>query len=197
MKLDYSRAEKLCSSSEMMLVNDSRRGPLAEWTIPQLKTRIKRTKTLRDKWQDQARNQKRKAQQAKGARGVDGNTRSRAKADMFSEVLDRFRKQLGRKEKAEQVVDPPIPKTKQATSSTRTPKKKTIAKKRTTKRKLPSSDLQAVEGPLAKKQPKKRKELDAKAAAKRARVKQSGLTSRVRGHVSARERRAQAKRDSK
>lgn len=37
----------------------------------------------------------------------------------------------------------------------------------------------------------------AKVKAKAARVKTSGLTSRVRGHVSARTRRDQAKRDAK
>lgn len=196
MKIDYPRAEKLCTSGEMSLVEDTRRGPLSEWTTKQLKTKIKRAKTLRDKWKDQARNQKRKAQQAKGARGVDGNKRSQAKADLFSEVLDRFQKQLVRREKAEQRLDSPVPKEKKTTSSRGQAKKKKPTRKSASKRKLPPAGLQSIEAPVAKKKPKKKKQLKAKAAAKRARVKQSGLTNRVRGHVSARERRAQAKRDS-
>jgi hypothetical protein len=101
---------------------------------------------------------------------------------------------------------------------TRKAKKKTATKKAATKKAPPRGEA-PTEGLAAKKAAKKKtakktppksapvgntglglnkgKARQAKAAAKKGQVDRSGLTSRVRGHVSARGRRAQGRRDSR
>lgn len=96
MRIDYLRAARLCTDSEMELVNDARRENLPRWTPSQLKTKRKQAKNLRGKWIAQARKQQRQAQKKRGDRMSDIPWRSRAKAELFEEVLRRFDKQAKR-----------------------------------------------------------------------------------------------------
>jgi hypothetical protein len=85
---------KLLSTTERRLFRSSRGTELAKATTAELGKSIELARALRDKWQDQFRNQRRAGQTAARARGVDGNDRSEQKSQLFGEVLERLQARL-------------------------------------------------------------------------------------------------------
>jgi hypothetical protein len=85
---------KLLSTTERRLFRSSRGTELAKATTAELGKSIELARALRDKWQDQFRNQRRAGQTAARARGVDGNDRSEQKSRLFGEVLERLQARL-------------------------------------------------------------------------------------------------------
>jgi hypothetical protein len=79
--------------------------------------------------------------------------------------------------------------------SARAPTKAVVAQKTATKKKRKRGPPELIPHPVSR--PDSARLGRAKAAAKLSRIKRSGLDSRVRGHVSAKGKRAQARRDSK
>ncbi len=98
MAISMARAKALCNANELSLVRFSTRTELAKLTPAQLKQKITRARSLRDKWNDQARTQRRATQSAQRARQTDDNARSKEKAELFTEVLGRFETQLAKLE---------------------------------------------------------------------------------------------------
>jgi hypothetical protein len=98
MAISMPRAKALCNANELSLVRTSTRTELAKLSPAQIKQKITRARLLRDKWNDQARSQRRTTQSAQRARQTEDNARSAEKAELFAEVLNRFESQLGKLE---------------------------------------------------------------------------------------------------
>ena len=84
----------LLDAAERRIFEASRGGALAAATKAQLGTLVGQARALRDKWRDQFRDQQRSSQRAAAARGVGGNERSRAKSDLFADVVSRIEARL-------------------------------------------------------------------------------------------------------
>jgi hypothetical protein len=199
MAVRMSQVKSVCTANEVALVAASRK-PLLETLSPaELKRSARRARTLFDKWQGQARTQARAKRQKEGF--GEEQARTQSKVDIFQEALRNFEKRLATVEKAS------AGKGARGKSAGGKPKKARSAGHRSARADVRS---QLAEPPMVPR-PKKpaltgiQKKLaadlgqqqSATAAATKSRVTQSGLTSRVRGHVSARGRRAQGRRDSK
>ena len=98
MAISATRVKALCNASELSLVRLSARTELVKLSPAQLKQKVARARALRDKWNDQARTQRRATQAAQRARQTDDNARSAEKAEIFGEVLTRFETQLAKVE---------------------------------------------------------------------------------------------------
>jgi hypothetical protein len=268
-----SKARELCTASELGLVAASRPTQLARLSQPELKRKIFRARTLRDKWRDLATRQRRGAQSRQAARVTDKNARSGEKHVLFAEVLARFeaqwekvssgaagggagkgdaasrppkqkRAKIHRRARAEvragmeeerarraarsapparKVAAAPASAAGEAASDASAPAAKPRKKKpaRRPAKKASKTAAQAAaksgkkvkaSGKKAKKKPSRPpataevesplntsrgKQLAAVTAAKRDRLKRSGVQSRIRGHVSARGKRSQSRRDSR
>lgn len=84
----------LLDASERSIFQASSGRALASATQAQLGKLIGQARVLRDKWRDQFQKQRRTSQQTAAARGVVGNERSRAKSDLFGDVLGRLEARL-------------------------------------------------------------------------------------------------------
>lgn len=89
-----SGALALLDAAERRIFDASRGTALAAATKAQLGTLVGQARALRDKWRDQFRDQRRSSQRAAAARGVGGNERSRAKSDLFADVVSRIEARL-------------------------------------------------------------------------------------------------------
>lgn len=226
-KLSFALAKQLCTPKELMLLAASRKDPLAAASAAQLKKRADLARRQRDKWRDQYRGQRRDRQEAKGARGIEANRRSRQKAELFDLALARYTAELAKRgdEKTPSRASKKLSKSQRSGEhrQTRGWVKGRLAEKRlllspATKPARAAVAAKAVSAkPAAPAKPKKtgnkkRKKIappwvlglaDAAqqrklaAAAKRKRFKISGRTTRVQAHVAARGKRQQARRDAK
>lgn len=149
-------ARKLCSKTELTLVQASYATNVRDLTPSQLRQKITRARKLRDKYRDLAKQQrgesrgKRKPQSTRAAQSDENTVR---KATLFQETLDRLEQQLARKEK---------------TSTMKT--KKTSAKKATT----PATSARS---PSAAKS-------SSKTSAKKAGASADGSKSKKKSHAS-------------
>jgi hypothetical protein len=257
-----AKVKSLCTDAEYDIVKASRRPEIGQLDAKALKKHVTQARKLRDKWRDQATNQRRDTQQRHNARVADGEKRSEQKAEVFAAALASFEMQLEKVSASDSGTSKAAPKRKPAKSArkpdhradraskratleaqreemnaaagTKRPTKKKVAKKKTTtkaaasgapkkkaaKKKTASSGAYAAR---AKKAVKKKlnkgaaasaanqgaqskglvgpivekNQIRAETAIKQGRVDRSGLRSRVKGHVSARGRRAQGKRDAR
>jgi len=98
MAVSLARAKALCTENELSLIRASSRAEIGSLSPAQLKQKITRARTLRDKWTGQARTQRRAAQAARRSRQTDDNARSAEKGELFTEALTRFEKQLAKLE---------------------------------------------------------------------------------------------------
>jgi hypothetical protein len=99
-----AQASKLLNASEFRLFAASRSDALKTLTAARLRGKIKRARTLRDKFRDLFKRQtlatRARTRSKSGASGV-ANQRTRQKAEVFTEVLQRFGKRLAQVEAAE------------------------------------------------------------------------------------------------
>jgi hypothetical protein len=199
-----AKARELCTAAELRLVRSSGQPALGKLGEAQLKKNVALARKLRDKWRDVTTRQRRRVQGKRGAREADKDTRSRRKSELFTEVLARFESQLGRVTASRAADAPTRPVAKSPTkkkrvrghrrvrSATREQlgeqvKERRAAQKRATQALPPKSSTG----------PDRYGSKGAATAANRARFKTSGLDTRIRGHVSARGRRVQARRDAR
>jgi len=198
MQIDFKTAKTLCTASEYALLQDARPKSLTQLSVPELKKKAARARMLSDKWRDLSRSQ---------GRSSDGAAaRSAQKQDLFTEALARF---AGRLAKASGGASPatkvPAKKAVAAKAVVKQTAKKTVAKKSVAKKAAKKAPAAAKmpKMPAAKKSSQKSKSLDHTAKAEQhgrrsaLRIAASGLSTRVRGHVSARGRRDQAARSSR
>ncbi len=94
MAQSMAKARSLCTKSEIELVAASSPKNLSKLSAARLRQKVAQARKLRDKWLDQAQQQRRAKQAAQQARGTSSAVRSEQKAELFAEVLDRFEKRL-------------------------------------------------------------------------------------------------------
>lgn len=247
-------AKSLCSAAELKIVNSSLEPALTALNGDELKRLTGLARELRNKWRGETTGQQRKTQRKQGTRGTQGQDRSRQKAELFGDVLDRFQNRLNEQAssagleqsrptsakritsaeraaehrlarattrqtlevnrrdmvKSRRVAErsaaaAPVPAPALGKPDTGTKKKAASPKKKARKKNIApqqsagpkSRAATSAAKPRAEKVSRSRMQpsLPATTAAKSARIKTSGLTSRTRGHVSARGRRSQARRD--
>jgi hypothetical protein len=93
MAFNRIQAQKLCNASEYQLVCDSMSDAVAQLTLAQLRSKIGRARTLRDKNTDLYRRQTvatRSATGIKRGNTSEANLRTEKKARLFDETLQRF-----------------------------------------------------------------------------------------------------------
>ena len=99
MAFNRAQAQRLCNASELQLVLASRAVDVVKLTPAQLRAKIVRARTLRDKSTDLFRRQTAATRAATGTkRGATGvaNQRTGQKARLFDETLKRFEARLAR-----------------------------------------------------------------------------------------------------
>lgn len=97
MALSVSTARKLCTKAELELVLDSAAKAIGELSAAELRARIRRARTLRDKYVTLASRQRRVArgkQEKRGLRPSKSNDNTVRKQQIFDEVLGRFEARL-------------------------------------------------------------------------------------------------------
>jgi len=85
---------KLFTAPERSLLAASRGADLERATETELGRLLARARTLRDKWRDQFRTQRRSTVKTTRARGTEGNDRSREKAELLADAVGRFEARL-------------------------------------------------------------------------------------------------------
>lgn len=218
-EITLAEAKQLCTAQELQLFKSSRGRELKQHSPRELKTRLDRGRRLRDKWRDTATRQRRSSQQRQKSRTTDDAARSQRKHQLFSEAVDRFAARLREvSDGAEQAS--PKRKVSGGINVSKSAKKKAATKKKAAKKSASDSTVRAAAAKVKQSVKKnvapqrtvstqqkppeeaglvhprsKVEELDIRAEAHEALQQASQLTTRVRGHVSARDRRAQARRD--
>lgn len=185
------------SASEFKLFATSRADAVTTLTAARLRGKIKRARTLRDKFRDLLKRQRLATRARTGSKaGTSGvaNQRTRQKAEVFTEVLQRFEKRLVVVQAAE----------------ARTARKKAAVQARlilSKKRRADAAEVAMRQPETSSKAPAKRPgrvvtkgprptSESAYSAQHAMKFKLAGQQA-IHGHVSARGRRNQAKRDSR
>lgn len=199
MTIDYKKASQLCNANEFLLVQASRPNHLAGLDLPEVVRRVNRVRGLLDKWRDQVIQQERNSGKGSQANRLE---RTVAKRDLFAEVLRRFESRAMALEKkaavpkvAATTKPRPVPskpaKAKPAAKlAAKSPAKPVPAPKAVVKKTVPAP---AEPAPVTSRTERS----NSRARVTKHRVAQSGLTSRVRGHVSASGKRNQARRNKR
>ena len=204
MSVTSTTAKQLCTKAELDLFTESLARNVKLFDDKALRSRVTRSRRLRDKYRQLADRQDREArgkQTPRRRRPSRGSVATRKKEQLLGETLTRFEKRLAKVETVnrKRAVKP--------TPTTRSVKKPVAVKKAATTRKPTVKKKAAVkrgtiaELPVSKIHVKIRVRKSAaqkKAAviAKKARLTASGLSRRVR-HLTAATRRQQARRDTR
>lgn len=196
--MSYTRpqARKLLKTAEFELFAASRADAVSAFTAARLRGKIRRTRNLRDKFQDLLKRQ-RLATRARtgtkaGASGV-ANQRTRQKMELFAEVLKRFEKRLAQIEVAE--ARAASQKTAMKLRLALSRKRRADAVRAAARRLKTSAKAPAKPpGPVTK-GPRHTRE-SARSAQSTAQFRIAGQQA-IRGHVAAKGRRNQAKRDNR
>lgn len=190
-----AQAGKPLNVGEFALFSASRADALKTHTAARLRAKVRRARTLRDKFRDLLKRQRLATRSRTGSKaGASGaaNQRTKQKAELFADVLQRFEKRLAQVEAAE---------ARAARAKARVQAHLMLARKR-------RADAATVAGRQAR--------VSSKAPAKRPGTARKGWQpsesapsvrhkmqldaagqKAIRGHVSAKGRRAQAKRDGR
>ncbi len=96
MAVSMSEARKLCTSAELDLVLMSGTKRIGDLDAKQLQAKIRRARTLRDKWRDQSSRQVRETKTEQPEKLETANARSATKAQLFAETVERFEKRLAK-----------------------------------------------------------------------------------------------------
>ncbi|MBL0143604.1 MAG: hypothetical protein IPP91_16210 [Betaproteobacteria bacterium] len=191
-----AQAGKLLNASEFALFAASRASDLKTLTTARLRAKLKRARALRDKFRDLFKRQRLATRARTGSKaGLSGaaNQRTRQKAEVFTEVLQRFEKRLAQLEAAESRAA----RTKAAAQArlVLSRKRRADAAKVATRQPRTSSKAPA--------KPPRRVTTGPQPTTERARSARYAMQANVagqqaiRGHVSTKGRRNQAKRDNR
>jgi hypothetical protein len=195
MTISKPAARKLATQAEWTLLEMSYAPALKEITLGRLKQKVTRARKLQDKYRDLARQQRGEARgkrRVKGTRPAAGNVNTVNKQMMFAEALERFQGQLV---KLEAKVAKEAARKAKALG-----KRRPAAARKTTKTATRTAAKKAA-GAKAPKVKAKRTALLAGSKATRG-VRKSAKLSRKgvaaqRGHIGARGKRQQARRDGR
>jgi len=170
MQINFEEARKLCTAAELSLLQDSRPKIMTGFSGKQLKQKAAIARKYSDKWREMAK---------RGGNSTDGSAaRSKLKHGLFREALSRIEARIARTEKPAVKVP--------AKKAAKKAVKKTA--KKSARASIKSNTAAAL--PLSKR-------ANQKAVITSRRIAASGLTSRIRGHISASGRRNQAARSSR
>jgi hypothetical protein len=185
MKIDYKKASKLCSADEFRLVEQSRPNNVAQLNLRDAKRRVEQARKQFDKWRQLSITQDR---HQRGKPSDQAQERTQAKRDLFREVLNRFEARQKKIEAIEAGKE----------------RRKSAAKKPAAGAQKPPFAAKPAKASPAKGKgsrtsgstaPGRAQLAKGKGRVTKHKITQSGLTTRVKGHVSARGRRAQARRN--
>jgi hypothetical protein len=93
-----ARAKQICTKAELDLVLQSTTKHIGNLDSKQLKSALRRSRTLRDKWRDLTHSQTRDTKATSPEKLGEANARSSEKATLFDETLSRFQKRLSKLE---------------------------------------------------------------------------------------------------
>jgi len=91
-----AQARQICTPAELDLVLQSTTRQIGSLDPKQLRSSIRRARTLRDKWRDRAASQTRTTKSQNADKLGEANARSSDKAQLFDEALNRFEKRLSK-----------------------------------------------------------------------------------------------------
>jgi hypothetical protein len=192
----YNRiqAGKLLTAAEMDLFNASLADRAGKLGARELEGKLRRARTLRDKYRDLFQRQSRATRREKAGRAPVlrvANERTERKARIFEEVMERFERRLEKLRASEARAAARLA----ATSSRELTRRKRAAQgKRHAARKVERSPKAPSRGPKAKRAPTMVEGARARGAAIAQRFAAAGAPA-IRGHVSSKGRRRQARRD--
>jgi hypothetical protein len=207
MALTSNTARQLCTKAELALFTESLARNVKGFDARALRSRVARSRKLRDKYRQLANRQDREArgkQQPRRRQPSRGSAATRKKEQMFAESLTRFEKQLAKLEAASgKTAGEGAGATRSAEKSSRaavTRRKVTATEKKTSKRKTSVAKGATSRPHLSKASAKKmdqmsRAQKKPAATAKEARIIASGQ-KRKQKHLSALNRRQQARRNA-
>lgn len=189
------QARKLLTAAELDVFAASRAEALKALTAVQLRGKIKRSRTLRDKYQDLLRRQKVATRGRTGSKaGTSGvaNERTAQKAQVFTEVLGRFEQRLAQVEAAAARAAQKTAAAEARLARLAQKQAKPIAGRARAPARSPKAPAKvpvAVKkvGPTSERARTARRAMQPKAAGRQ----------KIQSHVAASGRRAQAKRDSR
>jgi hypothetical protein len=186
MTLDFKRARQLCTQAELALVTSARPQELRSLTPKRLGGKIARARGLRDKFRDKASQQAREARgkiAPRRTRPARGNARTVEKAALFGEVLRRFEVQASK-----------LDQDGGSEASLRTDRGSGAGVRAgASARASTARRVRATRSPDRRRQRKS----DATLAARKQIKFATSPGPRVRAHVASRNRRQQARRDSR
>jgi hypothetical protein len=196
----YTRAQvrKLLNAGEIEIFESSRAEAVKELNALRLIVKVKRARTLRDKYRDLLKRQRlatRARTGSKAGNSGDANQRTREKAEVFTEILERLEKRLALVEATEARA---AKKESAERARLALAKKRAADAARAAKRKAVAGSTTAVQktvGATRKKGPQPTTE-SARSARGVMQFKVAGQ-QRIRAHVAAKGRRSQAKRDGR
>ena len=181
-------ARQLSTASEWPLIASSLPAAVSSLTDARLKSHVVRARTLRDKYRDLSKRQHRLVQPRRSGRpGEEVNVRTKQKAMLFAEILERFTAETRRrsaKVKADRTVGG-----RSRGAAARSTKK---AKKSTTRAAAVPAESPAPTAP-----PAKVKRTVAPLVPKSAAVAARTGQHRIHAHVSSAARRQQGRRDNR
>ncbi len=186
-----SVARKLATKAEWTLLEVSYPPLLKDITPGRLKQKVTRARKLQDKYRDLARQQKGEARgkrQARSTRAAAGNTNTLLKQEIFTDALARFEAQL---QKLEAKAAKDVARKEKAAEQAAAKKEKAAVK---TPRKSGKGTKRAASSATAS--ARKAVSKASRGARKAAALTRTGSTKH-QGHVGARGRRRQARRDSR
>ena len=192
------QARKLLTAAELDLFAASRGDALKALTAVQLRGKVKRSRTLRDKYQDLLRRQKVATRGRTGSKaGTSGaaNDRTALKAQVFTEVLARFEQRLAQLEAAAERAAQKTAAAKARLARPASPPAKSVVKTAAKTAAPVRSNKAPAKPPVAAKKVGPTSER-ARTARHAMQPKAAGL-QKIQSHVAASGRRSQAKRDSR
>ena len=194
MTLDFKKARELCTEPEFALVVATRTASLRSLAPRLLLLKVARARGLRDKFRDLASRQAREARgkaPPRGRRPARGNARTVEKAELFGEVLRRFER------RATQLDQPVKPvKTGAASRGARAMSRAKAGPSAKAGAKAPAR-TRARATRAARPNPQRRAKSEATAGIRKGKKLATSYVPRERAHVSSRNRRGQARRDSR
>ncbi|GGI21177.1 hypothetical protein [Oxalicibacterium faecigallinarum] len=204
MAYQRTQAQKLLTVAELALFDAGRTSEIGKLSKPELRSKLERSRKLRDKYRDLYRRQRlaiRNASGSKAGTGGNANRRTQEKEEIFAESVARFEARLAKIEKQE---DREFEKAQKAASS-KVPAAKML--KKAVAKKLVAAKQSGTAASTRAAKASKGKVGEAKAqkknVSKSARaVESTQLTQQSRGlaigaHQRSQAKRSQAKRDSR
>jgi len=196
MSVNVNQARALCTTTEFALYEASRPENVKQHSPAMLKSKIRRARAVRDKYQDLYKRQRLSTRARTGSKKgnfPERNARTEQKAKLFAEVLERLQKQDDRLSAAAAKAE--------AKAKARSKAQASAKAKAPAKKKAPAKTrARAKAAPASKKAAAKRKAGYVSGAAASANQRQQLRKTRskaVAGHTRSAGKRSQARRDSR